>query len=184
MEKILRLSQQFYRRKLDKERFTSIHIHQKYNVPNQGRDKGLIAHNVYLINVKVTNTKIKKSNNTKSIPIKRKQNVRASSSKKKAKKAISIISDNSEDEDKCHNDNDNNKENNASKSFSKFDELEYQERNLALKERELDLREREAKLISARFVSFFSYFKAVPILLYRIGVRAFIEVAQKVFSLL
>jgi hypothetical protein len=33
-------------RKLDKERFTSIHIHQKYNVPNRGRDKGLIARNV------------------------------------------------------------------------------------------------------------------------------------------
>ncbi|CAB4393894.1 unnamed protein product [Rhizophagus irregularis] len=125
---------------------------------NQGRDKGLIAHNVYLINVKVsflqcvirpyfiTNTKIKKSNNIKSIPIKRKQNACASSSKKKAKKAISIISDSSEDEDKCHNDNNNNKENNAFKSFSKFDELEYQERNLALKERELDLREREAKV--------------------------------------
>ncbi|PKC59509.1 hypothetical protein RhiirA1_445387 [Rhizophagus irregularis] len=99
-----------------------------------------------LSNKRQANTKIKKSNNTKSIPIKRKQNVRASSSKKKAKKAISIISDNSEDEDKCHNDNDNNKENNASKSFSKFDELEYQERNLALKEWELDLREREAKV--------------------------------------
>jgi len=31
---------------LDKERFTAIHIHQKYNVPYRGRDKGLIARNI------------------------------------------------------------------------------------------------------------------------------------------
>jgi hypothetical protein len=31
---------------LDKERFTSIHVHQKYNVPSRGRDKGIIARNV------------------------------------------------------------------------------------------------------------------------------------------
>ncbi|CAB4403556.1 unnamed protein product [Rhizophagus irregularis] len=33
-------------RKLDKERFTAIHIHQKYNVPYRGCDKGLIARNI------------------------------------------------------------------------------------------------------------------------------------------
>ncbi|CAB4417132.1 unnamed protein product [Rhizophagus irregularis] len=27
------------RKKLDKEKFTSIHVHQKYNVPNRGRDR-------------------------------------------------------------------------------------------------------------------------------------------------
>jgi hypothetical protein len=61
------------------------------------------------------------------------------SDKKKAKKVITINSDDSEDN--C-NDN-NNKENTMA---SKFDELEYQERALALKERELNLREREAKV--------------------------------------
>ncbi|PKB91970.1 hypothetical protein RhiirA5_446667 [Rhizophagus irregularis] len=30
-------------RKLDKERFTAINIHQKYSIPNRERDKGLIA---------------------------------------------------------------------------------------------------------------------------------------------
>ena len=36
----------YYRgRKLDKERFMAIQIHQKYNVPNRGRDKGAIARN-------------------------------------------------------------------------------------------------------------------------------------------
>jgi hypothetical protein len=33
-------------RKLDKERFTAINIHQKYSIPNQEYDKGLIAQNV------------------------------------------------------------------------------------------------------------------------------------------
>ncbi|CAB4480664.1 unnamed protein product [Rhizophagus irregularis] len=55
-----------------------------------------------------------------------------------AKKTINY----SDEEDKC-NDNGNDKENNVTKSLSKSDELEYQERALALKD---DLREREAKV--------------------------------------
>ncbi|CAB4387119.1 unnamed protein product [Rhizophagus irregularis] len=112
--------------KLDKERFNSIHVHQKYNMPNRGRDRKLIAHNV-LSNKRQANARVKKLNNTnKSVLTKRKQN-RAN-------------------EDKCNN-NGNDKENNVTKSLSKSDELEYQERTLALKERELDfLREREAKV--------------------------------------
>ncbi|PKY41031.1 hypothetical protein RhiirA4_497733 [Rhizophagus irregularis] len=132
-------------RKLDKERFTSIHVHQKYNVPNRGRDRRLITRNV-LSNKRQANARVKKLNNTnKTVLTKRKQNARASSSKKKAKKTITIISDDSDEEDKCNN-NGNDKENNVTKSLSKSDELEYQERALALKERELDLREREAKV--------------------------------------
>ncbi|CAG8733433.1 29685_t:CDS:2, partial [Racocetra persica] len=34
------------RRKLNKEKFTAIRIHQQYNVPNHGRDKSLIGRNV------------------------------------------------------------------------------------------------------------------------------------------
>ncbi|PKC75422.1 hypothetical protein RhiirA1_528808 [Rhizophagus irregularis] len=33
-------------RKLDKERFTTIHVHKKFNVPNWGRDKSLITRNI------------------------------------------------------------------------------------------------------------------------------------------
>ncbi len=37
----------YYRRqKLDKEKFTTINVYQKYNIPNQGCDKGLISCNV------------------------------------------------------------------------------------------------------------------------------------------
>ena len=37
----------YYRgRKLDKERFTTIHIHKTYNIPNQGHDKSSIARNI------------------------------------------------------------------------------------------------------------------------------------------
>ncbi|PKK44071.1 hypothetical protein RhiirC2_835052, partial [Rhizophagus irregularis] len=90
-------------RKLDKERFTSIHVHQKYNVPNRGRDRGLIIRNV-LSNKRQANALVKKINNTnKTVLTKRKQNARASSSKKKAKKTITIISDDSDEEDKCNN---------------------------------------------------------------------------------
>jgi len=32
--------------KLDKGRFTAIQVHQKYNVPNRGHDKGLISRNI------------------------------------------------------------------------------------------------------------------------------------------
>ncbi|RIA94203.1 hypothetical protein C1645_734961 [Glomus cerebriforme] len=32
--------------KLDKERITTVFVHQKYNIPKQGRDKGLISRNV------------------------------------------------------------------------------------------------------------------------------------------
>ncbi len=31
---------------MDKERFTTIHVHKKYNIPNRGRDKGSITRNV------------------------------------------------------------------------------------------------------------------------------------------
>ncbi|CAB4394903.1 unnamed protein product [Rhizophagus irregularis] len=33
-------------RKLDKKRFTTIHVHKKFNVPNWGRDKSLITRNI------------------------------------------------------------------------------------------------------------------------------------------
>ncbi|CAG8672428.1 11186_t:CDS:2, partial [Racocetra fulgida] len=33
-------------RKLDKEKFTAIHVHQQYNIPNRGQDNGIISHNV------------------------------------------------------------------------------------------------------------------------------------------
>ncbi|PKY41033.1 hypothetical protein RhiirA4_416330 [Rhizophagus irregularis] len=56
-----------------------------------------------------------------------------------------VLSNKRQDEVKCNN-NGNDKENNITKSLSKSDELEYQERTLALKERELDLKEREAKV--------------------------------------
>ena len=37
----------YYRgRKLDKERFNAVHIYKMYNIPNQGRNKGLITRNV------------------------------------------------------------------------------------------------------------------------------------------
>ncbi|CAG8787516.1 17660_t:CDS:2, partial [Gigaspora rosea] len=32
--------------KLDKEKFTAIRIHQQYNVPNHGQDKGSISRNI------------------------------------------------------------------------------------------------------------------------------------------
>ncbi|PKY29303.1 hypothetical protein RhiirB3_474349 [Rhizophagus irregularis] len=84
------------------------------------------------------NVQVKKS--LKSVPIKRKQNAQSSSSKKRSKKAIVI---NSYTEDHDDNDDKIDKEN---KSFSKLNELEYQERVLALKERKIALREREADI--------------------------------------
>ncbi|CAI2184801.1 18909_t:CDS:2 [Funneliformis geosporum] len=93
----------FAGRKLDKERFAAINVHQKYNIPYRGQDKSLITHNV-LSNKCQANAKIKKSNNTKPVS------------------------------DNCDNDD---KENTI---ITKIDELEYQERILALKERELVLR--------------------------------------------
>ncbi|PKY56618.1 hypothetical protein RhiirA4_477048 [Rhizophagus irregularis] len=42
----------------NKDRFTTINVHQKYNVPNRGRDKGLIARNVQSINVKNKKTTV------------------------------------------------------------------------------------------------------------------------------
>ncbi|PKC64096.1 hypothetical protein RhiirA1_443008 [Rhizophagus irregularis] len=86
----------------------------------------------------VANVQVKKS--LKSVPIKRKQNAQSSSSKKRSKKAIVI---NSYTEDHDDNDDKIDKEN---KSFSKLNELEYQERVLALKERKIALREREADI--------------------------------------
>ncbi|CAB4393855.1 unnamed protein product [Rhizophagus irregularis] len=69
-----------------------------------------------------------------------KQNAQLSSSKKRSKKAIVI---NSYTEDHDDNDDKIDKEN---KSLSKLNELEYQERILALKERKIALREREADI--------------------------------------
>jgi hypothetical protein len=47
-------------RKLDKERFAAIHVHKKYNIPNRGRDKGLIARNIQSNNRKGNNVEINK----------------------------------------------------------------------------------------------------------------------------
>ncbi|PKC67255.1 hypothetical protein RhiirA1_393845, partial [Rhizophagus irregularis] len=106
-------------RKLDKERFTAINIHQKY-----------------------THMQAKKSNMTKSVPVKRKQNRQSNNNKKKSKKTIVIDSDIEED---CEDSNykEDNKENELA---LKLKELEYREKDLALKERKLTLREREAKI--------------------------------------
>ncbi|PKY41299.1 hypothetical protein RhiirA4_454843 [Rhizophagus irregularis] len=84
------------RRKLDQERFTAINIHQKYSIPNRGRDKGLIAQNVQS-NKSKAHMQAKKSNMTKSVPVKRKQNRQSNNNKKKSKKTIVIDSDIEED---------------------------------------------------------------------------------------
>ncbi|RIA79807.1 hypothetical protein C1645_839881 [Glomus cerebriforme] len=97
-------------RKFYKERFTAIYTHKKYNVPSRGRDQAL--------------TQTKRFNVTKSVPVKRKQNVQ-SGNKKKSKKVIVIDSDT---EGEMEGGSRENKEN------TRFDELEYWERDLALKE--------------------------------------------------
>ncbi|CAB4478862.1 unnamed protein product [Rhizophagus irregularis] len=70
---------------------------------------------VYYINF-MSNVQVKKS--LKSVPIKRKQNAQSSSSKKRSKKAIVINSYTEDNDDKIDKEN---------KSFSKLNELEYQE---------------------------------------------------------
>ncbi|PKK63721.1 hypothetical protein RhiirC2_716774 [Rhizophagus irregularis] len=128
-------------RKLDKERFTAINVHQKYSIPNRGRDKGLIARNIQS-NKRKAHTQTKRSNMTKSVPVKRKQNRQSNNNKKKSKKTIVIDSDIEED---CK-DSDYKEDNKENELALKLKELEYQEKDLALKERELALREREAKI--------------------------------------
>ncbi|CAB4389420.1 unnamed protein product [Rhizophagus irregularis] len=73
---------------------------------------------VYYINFMcmISNVQVKKS--LKSVPIKRKQNAQSSSSKKRSKKAIVINSYTEDNDDKIDKEN---------KSFSKLNELEYQE---------------------------------------------------------
>ena len=84
----------------------------------------------------------KKSNMTKSVPIKRKQNRQSNNNKKQSKKTIVIDSDIEED---CE-DSDYKEGNKENELALKLKELEYREKDLALKERELALREREAKI--------------------------------------
>ncbi|CAB4488047.1 unnamed protein product [Rhizophagus irregularis] len=74
------------------------------------------------------------------LTMERKQNAQSSSSKKRPKKAIVI---NSYTEDHDDNDDKINKEN---KSFSKLNELKYQERVFVLKECKIALREWEADI--------------------------------------
>ena len=62
-----------------------------------------------------------------------------SGNKRKRKKGIVIDSDTKDEME-------GGSRNKKNKLVSRFDELEYQERDLALKERELALREREAKI--------------------------------------
>ncbi|CAI2177897.1 12531_t:CDS:2, partial [Funneliformis geosporum] len=73
--------------KLDKERFTSINIHQKYNVSNRERDKGPVTHNVQS-NKRKAKAQTKKSTKCKY----------TSSGKKKPAKVIMIHSDDSEND--------------------------------------------------------------------------------------
>ncbi|CAG8492863.1 6591_t:CDS:2, partial [Racocetra fulgida] len=114
--------------KLDKEKFTTIHIHQQYNIPNRGRDKGFISRNV------LSNKRKAKSSN-KSTKNKRKKSAKT----KKKSEAIVIHSEDSNES--------------GHEESSKIDKLEYQERLLALKERELALREREAKVHSVELTN-------------------------------
>ncbi|GBC36781.2 hypothetical protein GLOIN_2v1789505 [Rhizophagus irregularis DAOM 181602=DAOM 197198] len=93
----------FQGRKLDKVRFTTIHVHKKFNVPNQGHDKSLIACNIH----------------------------------KKTTKVITIHSD-SDSEDDCNENTEDNKEN--IHNNLNFKELEYREKDLALREWEAKVR--------------------------------------------
>ncbi|CAI2190100.1 12952_t:CDS:2 [Funneliformis geosporum] len=105
----------------------TIYNHQKYNVPNRGCDKNPITQNVQS-NKRKALIQIKKSNTlkSKSMLVKHKQNVQ-SGNKKRSRKTIVIDSD-------TEVENEDGKEN---KLTSKFNELEYQEKDLALKERKL-----------------------------------------------
>ncbi|RHZ81267.1 hypothetical protein Glove_122g78 [Diversispora epigaea] len=113
--------------KLDKERLIVINNNNKYNIPFRGRDKGSIARKVSS-NKCQANKLIKKVKTTFS---KRKQNENASSSKKKLKKTITIESDIEDNQNEDNQDQEN---------------IEFQEKVMALKERQLTLREREAKI--------------------------------------
>ncbi len=96
----------------------------------------------------IANTKIKKSNNTKSIPTKHKKNVYTGFNKK--------ITNNKEDNKENAYTNSIKKINTSiinieegeeeSELALKLNELEYKEWALSLKERELNLREREVKI--------------------------------------
>ncbi|RGB36281.1 hypothetical protein C1646_783888 [Rhizophagus diaphanus] len=113
----------------------------KYSIPNRGYDKGLIARNVQS-NKRKAHIQTKRSNTTKSVSVKHKQNRQSNNNKKKSKKTIVIDSDIEED---CE-DSDYKEDNKENELALKLKELEYREKDLALKERELALREREAKI--------------------------------------
>ncbi|RGB34486.1 hypothetical protein C1646_760505 [Rhizophagus diaphanus] len=89
-----------------------------------------------------THIQTKRSNTTKSVSVKHKQNRKSNNNKKKSKKTTVIDSDIEED---CE-DSDYKEENKENELALKLKELEYREKDLALKERELALREREAKI--------------------------------------
>ncbi|UZO07630.1 uncharacterized protein OCT59_027911 [Rhizophagus irregularis] len=117
--------------KLDKERFTTIYVHQKYNIPNKGRDKA------------------KKL--TKVVPTKRKQNEHTGSNKKTKTNIIEIEENDKENictisSRKIKTRNGTEGDDKESEFTLKLSELEFQERALALRERELILREKEAKI--------------------------------------
>ncbi|PKY45904.1 hypothetical protein RhiirA4_420219 [Rhizophagus irregularis] len=124
-------------------------LRKKYRLYDAGmteeRAKGIlnaIDNDRFLIRVnfirenKAAEAQIKKS---KSVPVKRKQNAQ-SSSKKRPRKNIIIDSD-------AEDDNKNDKVDKENNSSFKLEELEYQERILALKEHEIALREREAMFV-------------------------------------
>ncbi|CAB4428174.1 unnamed protein product [Rhizophagus irregularis] len=130
--------------KLDKERFTTIYVHQKYNIPNKGRDKGLISRNVM-------SNKRNAKKLTKVVPTKRKQNEHTGSNKKTKTNIIEIEEDDKENictisSRKIKTRNGTEGDDKESELTLKFSELEFQERALALRERELILREKEAKI--------------------------------------
>ncbi|GBC31112.2 hypothetical protein GLOIN_2v1866968 [Rhizophagus irregularis DAOM 181602=DAOM 197198] len=118
--------------KLDKERFTTIYVHQKYNIPNKGRDKGLISRNVM-------SNKRNAKKLTKVVPTKRKQNEHTGGPKLIARECT--ISSR-----KIKTRNGTEGDDKESEFTLKLSELEFQERALALRERELILREKEAKI--------------------------------------
>ncbi|CAB4389887.1 unnamed protein product [Rhizophagus irregularis] len=130
--------------KLDKERFTTIYVHQKYNIPNKGRDKGLISRNAM-------SNKRNAKKLTKVVPTKRKQNEHTGSNKKTKTNIIEIEEDDKENictisSRKIKTRNGTEGDDKESEFTLKFSELEFQERALALRERELILREKEAKI--------------------------------------
>ncbi|PKC55706.1 hypothetical protein RhiirA1_475156, partial [Rhizophagus irregularis] len=130
--------------KLDKERFTTIYVHQKYNIPNKGRDKGLISRNVM-------SNKRNAKKLTKVVPTKRKQNEHTGSNKKTKTNIIEIEENDKENictisSRKIKTRNGTEGDDKESEFTLKLSELEFQERALALRERELILREKEAKI--------------------------------------